>query len=64
MSQTRAKYFSKMKRLFVLGQGWTLTAKVHSRGCLSGALQSHGLRLRGRRWERRGDILYADVVRR
>jgi hypothetical protein len=64
VSQTRAKYFAKAKRLFVLGQGWTLTAKVHNRGGLASALNYHGFRLRDRRWEKRGDILYADLIRR
>lgn len=65
MSQTRAMYFSAAKRLMLVGTDWVLTLRVANRGCLASRLNYHGYRLRaGRRWDRRGDILYSDVVRR
>lgn len=63
MMQTHAKYFEKAHCLLINGQGWTLTANVKNRAQITSAINYHGFRLRHHRWEKVGNVLYADLIR-
>ena len=61
MSPTTAKYFEQAKWLWVQAPTWTLTVRAPTRGSLCFILRKHGLKLAGCRWEKLGDIYYANV---
>lgn len=62
MSQTRAKYFEKARYLLIVGPKWTLTANVPNRAQLTSFINYHGFKLRHKRWEKVGNVLYADLI--